>query len=130
MSQNSEVKDSTTNNVLVAVADALNGSPNELQQRVKTLLVERELSKRVELLDKGMAKLRELKRELDKIRPPVSYTLDGTKVEGNFSKTEFESLKLAREKVSKLEAVLEKAWAGQEFDKLAGLVGGKEPAAE
>lgn len=92
--------------------------------------MEREITKRVELLDKGLGKLRELKGEINKIRPPVSYTLDGTKVEGNLSKQDFESLKKLRERLAKLEGALEKAFAGQEFDKLAGLVGGKEAPAE
>ncbi len=81
-------------------------------------------------MDKGLAKLRDLKGEVNKIRPPVSFQADGTKVEGTFSKADFENLKKAREKVSKLEAALEKAFAGQEFDKLAGLTAGKEAAAE
>ena len=47
-------------------------------------------------------------------------------MEGTFSKADFEVLKKAKEKVAKLESALEKAFAGEEFDKLSGLVGGKE----
>jgi hypothetical protein len=130
MSQDSDTKVSTTSSVLVEVADALKASPDQVKSRVRDLLVEREVSKRVDLLDKGLAKLREAKNEVSKVRPPVSYTADGTKVEGNFSKADFENLKKARDKVTKLEGALEKAFAGQEFDKLAGLVGGKEAPAE
>lgn len=82
------------------------------------------------MLDKGLAKLREFKSEVNKVRAPVTYTLSGEKVEGNLSKADFETLKKAREKLAKLENALEKAFAGQEFDKLAGLVGGKEAPAE
>lgn len=121
---------STTTSVLAEVADALKASPDAVKSRVRDLLVEREVSKRVDLLDKGLAKLREFKNEVSKVRPPVSYTADGFKVEGNFSKADFETLKKAKEKLAKLEGALEKAFAGQEFDKLAGLVGGKEAPAE
>jgi hypothetical protein len=86
--------------------------------------------KRVDLLDKGLAKLRDLKSEVNKIRPPVSFMADGTKVEGTFSKADFESLKKAKEKVAKMEAALEKAFQGQEFDKLTNMVAGKEAPAE
>lgn len=130
MSQNEESKVSTHQAVLAEVADALKGSSEAVKGRLKAALVEREVVKRVDLLDKGLAKLRDLKGEVNKIRPPVSFQADGTKVEGTFSKADFESLKKAREKVTKLEAALEKAFAGQEFDKLTNLVAGKEVATE
>lgn len=130
MSQNNDTRGSTAGNVLAEVAEQLKTANDTVRTRLRDALVERELSKRVDLLDKGLAKLRELKREVDKVRPPVSYTLDGQKVEGNLDKATFETLKKAREKVTKLEAALEKAFAGQEFDKLSNLVAGKEAPAE
>ncbi len=130
MSQNNDTKVSTTSTVLAEVAERLQSSNESVRTRLRDALVEREVSKRVELLDKGLAKLRELKREVDKIRPPVSFTADGQKVEGNFDKATFETLKKAREKVTKLETALEKAFQGQEFDKLSNLVAGKEAPAE
>lgn len=126
MSQNEESKASTTTSVLAEVASVLGASSPDVRKRLVTVLAERELSKRVDLLDKGLAKLRDLKREVDKIRPPVSFTADGTKVEGTFSKSDFENLKKSKEKVAKLESALEKAFAGQEFDKLANLASGKD----
>lgn len=128
--ESDQSKASTTSSVLAEVADALKASPEGVKSRLVTALVEREITKRVELLDKGLGKLRELKGEINKVRPPVSYTLDGQKVEGNLSKQDFEALKKLRERLGKLEAALEKAFAGQEFDKLAGLCGGKEAPAE
>lgn len=130
MSQNEESKASIHQTVLAEVADALKGSNETVRARLKSALVEREVLKRVDLLDKGLLKLREAKNDLNKIRPPVSFQADGTKVEGTFSKADFESLKKAREKVAKLEAALEKALVGQEFDKLGGLVAGKEASPE
>lgn len=130
MSQNNDTKASTSRTVLAEVAERLESSNETVRTRLRDALVERELGKRVDLLDKGLAKLRELKRDVDKIRPPVSYTADGSKVEGNFDKATFETLKKAREKVAKLEAALEKAFQGQEFDKLSNLVAGKEAPAE
>ena len=129
MSQNEESKVSTHQGVLAEVADALKASPEKVKGRVRDLLVEREVSKRVDLLDKGLAKLRDLKGEVNKIRPPVSFTATGEKVEGTFAKADFEKLKKAREQVAKLENALEKAFAGQEFDKLSSLVAGKETPA-
>ena len=130
MSQNNDTKASTTRTVLAEVAERLESANDTVRTRLRDALVEREVGKRVDLLDKGLAKLRELKREVDKIRPPVAFTADGTKVEGNFDKATFETLKKAREKVTKLETALEKAFQGQEFDKLSNLVAGKEAPAE
>lgn len=126
MSQNEESKASTTSSVLAEVASVLGTSSPDVRKRLVSVLTERELSKRVDLLDKGLAKVREFKREVDKIRPPVSFTADGTKVEGTFSKADFENLKKSKDKLAKLEAALEKAFAGQEFDKLANFVSGKD----
>lgn len=114
------------NNVLVEVAESLKQSSPVVKDRLVSVLVERELVKRVDLLDKGLVKLRELKRDLDKIRPVDKFTADGQKVPGDFTKQEFETLKKAREKFTKLESALQKAFEGQEFDKLSNLVAGKE----
>jgi hypothetical protein len=149
MSQNEESKVSTPENATVVVADAskepapktsvtvlaevvdaLKASAPDVRKRLVTALTERELVKRVDLLDKGLAKLKELKKEADKIRPKKMFDADGKELPGTFTGDEVKNLKKAKENVTKLENVLEKAFAGQEFDKLAGLVAGKEMPAE
>lgn len=132
MSQNEDTKVNTTSAVLAGVADALKGSTDSVKTRLQSLLVEREVAKRVDLLDKGLAKLRELKREVDKIRPKKVFDVETLKeVPGTtLTAEEAKNLKAAREKVTKLENALEKAFAGQEFDKLSNLVAGKETPAD
>jgi hypothetical protein len=125
MSQNENTKPSVAQSVLVEVADALKASPATVRSRLVTALTERELVKRVDMLDKGLAKAKELKREVDKIRPADMFDSEGNKVPGHFTKQQHEELKKAKEKLSKLEAALEKAFAGEGFDKLANLVAGK-----
>jgi hypothetical protein len=114
----------TTQTVLAEVASALTTSTEAVKDRIKAVLVEQEVAKRVDLLMKDLTKLREIKSNLNKIRPPVTYTADGTKVEGTYSKADFDNLKKAKEQVAKLEAALEKSFAGLEFDKLTVLVSG------
>lgn len=89
-------------------------------------LTERELTKRVDLLDKGISQLKILEKEVNKIRPEDVYDANGNKVPGNFTKAQFESLKKAKEKRDKLANALEKAFGGEAFDKLANLVAGKD----
>lgn len=125
MSQNENTKPSAAQGVLVEVADALRNSSQTVRSRLVTALTERELVKRVDLLDKGLAKLKEVKKEVDKIRPADMFDAEGNKVPGHFTKQQHEELKKAKEKFAKLEKAVEKAFAGEEFDKLANLVAGK-----
>jgi|SRR5579885_1435319 len=125
MSQNENTKPSAAQGVLAEVADALRNSPQTVRSRLVTALTERELAKRVDLLDKGLAKLKEVKKEVDKIRPADMFDSEGNKVPGHFTKQQHEELKKAKEKFAKLERAVEKAFAGEEFDKLANLVAGK-----
>lgn len=126
MSQNESTKVSTSQDVLAEVASALQASPVSVRQRLVSALTERELVKRVDMLDKGLSKLKEMDREINKIRPEDSFDSDGNKVPGRFTKAQFESLKKAREKREKLHGAMEKAFAGEGFDKLTNLVAGKE----
>lgn len=121
---------STAASVFAEVADALKGSSQQVKGRLVVALTERVLAQRVDMLDKGLAKLKELKKEVDKIRAPDMFDVDGNKVPGFFTKAQNEELKKAKEKLSKLEKAVEKAFNGEEFDKLAGLVSGKDPAPE
>lgn len=108
------------------VAAVLKDGNEHVKGKLRDLLVEREVSKRVDLLDKGMNKLRELKREVDKIRPPTVFSGSGEKKEGDFSKEDWQKKVQAKEKVAKLEKLLENAFAGQDFDKLSQMVSGKD----
>ena len=120
----------TAMGVLVEVAESLKSSAPVVRSRLVSALTERELSKRVDMLDKALVKLKELKKEADKIRPETFVDLAGNKVEGNFTKANWETKKKAMEKLTKLEKAVEKAFAGEEFDKLANLVAGKESGPE
>ena len=142
MSQNEESKVSTGQSVIAEVADALKNSAGEVRGRLVKALTERELAKRVELLDKALVKRAQLSGELNKIRPKKAFTLvDGKMQEVPAVYTEEESkqfnkqVKEAREKLEKFDAVLEAAFANadkESFAKLTNLVGGKseEPASE
>lgn len=121
---------STVSDVLAEVAGALKGSSQVVKGRLVAALTERVVAQRVDMLDKGLAKLKELKKEVDKIRAPDMFDTAGNKVPGLFTKAQNEELKKAKEKLNKLEKALEKSFNGEEFDKLAGLVSGKEPAPE
>lgn len=133
MSQNEDTKVNTGAAVLAEVADALKSSAGVVRNRLVTALTERELVKRVDLLDKALVKRRDLQRDLNKIQPkkPFMTFLDGKMVEVAATYTpeeakQFEKQrKEASEKLAKFDAALEKAFGGEDFDKLANLLGGK-----
>lgn len=147
MSQNEESKVSTSQGVLAEVADALKNSNGTVRTKLVHTLTERELVKRVDTLDKALVKRAQLQLELNKFRMPtkkVFKLVDGQMVEANVEITyspeeakkyneevkQFnKQLKEATEKLQKFDNALEKAFAGEGFDKLTGLVAGKEPDA-
>lgn len=133
MSQNSDSPQTPTGTtVLAEVADALKGASGAVKQRLVDALVERELVKRVDMLDKALLKRRDLARELAKIQPKKTYKFvgpDQVEVESTYTAEEAKqfqkTLKDATEKVTKFDAALEAAFQGNGFDKLAQLLGGK-----
>src|ERR1051325_2448946 len=112
-----------TGDLLAQVSEAVKGSTEAVQNRVKDTLVERELANRADLLLKGLEKIREAKKELDKIRPDIeSFDEGGTKVHAHYSKAKLDERKKALELRDKLEKAWEQAFNGESFDKLRELV--------
>ncbi|HVI40873.1 MAG TPA: hypothetical protein VM577_09450 [Anaerovoracaceae bacterium] len=115
--------ESKTGDLLSQVAEVVKGSTDAVQNRVKDTLVERELASRTDLLLKGLEKIREAKKELDKIRPDVeSYDENGAKVHAHYTKAKLDERKKANELKDKLEKAWEQAFNGESFDKLRELV--------
>ncbi len=138
MSQNSDTtnQQSTGSNVLAEVADALKASPTEVRTRLVKALTERELAKRVDLLDKALTKRAQLQTELNSIRMPtkkVFKLVDGKMVEAQVEltyspeeakkynedlKQHNKKVKEATEKLAKFDKTLEAAFGGEGADKL------------
>ena len=112
-----------TSTVLSEVAEQLKNSAPAVQDQLKKVLVERELNKRVDILDKALTKLSELKRDVSKVKPDVeTFNEDGTKVSALFSKAKLEERKKAQEALDKLTKLIEVALSptpGDAFSKLS-----------
>lgn len=144
MSQSEDTKQSAATDVLVAVADALKASAPNVRARLVNTLTERELVKRVDMLDKALVKRSQLQTDMYKIKPPSKKAfklVDGTMVEIDAVYTPEEVKKFnedtkqynklfkeATEKLQKFDAALEAAFAGDGFEKLSKQLGGKEEA--
>lgn len=97
--------------------------------KVVEVLVDQELTKRRDIVIKGLEALKCARNELNKVQPDiVSYGLDGKAIGSPaFSKTKIEERKKTLEKVNNLEGALEKALTEGVFDKLTNLVGQNKP---
>ena len=134
MSQNEEQKVNTGMTVLAEVADALDKMAEEGRNRLKSVLIEREMTRRVDLLDKALVKRQQLLVEVKKLRPTKMFKLneDGTSTEVDAPVTAEEAKKFtnavkeAKEKLEKFDALLEKAFTNPDkdtFDKLSKQLG-------
>lgn len=141
MSQNTDTNQSTGASVLAEVAAALGASTGEVRGRLVKALTERELVKRVDLLDKALVKRAQLQNELNGIRPPgkkahalvdgkmvevqAVYTPEEVKKYNDELKAFNKKLKEAQEKLAKFDKLLETAFSGapEELDKAYAKLG-------
>ena len=111
----------THQSVSAEVADFLGKSQGTVRDALIQTLTSREISRRVELLDKALVKRKEMQKEIDKIKPKKVFNADGSEAAGTFTQEEFNSLKKAKEKLVKFEKALESAFQGEAsgFDALS-----------
>lgn len=141
MSQSNDTNQSTGATVLAEVAAALGGSTGEVRTRLVRALTERELVKRVDLLDKALVKRAALQSELNNIRPPSKksfalvdgkmvevqaiYTPEEVKKHAEETKQHAKKLKEATEKLAKFDKLMESAFSGapEELEKAFAKLG-------
>lgn len=123
MTQNDDTKTTVTTNtasvsVLTDAAEAVKNATGDVRTRLVNMLVERELTSRVEVLDKALNKLKDVRKELQKLKPDqVAMAADGTKTE-TYSEAKWKERAKVQEDLTKLEKAVEAALAGESFDKL------------
>lgn len=126
--------------VLEEVVNALGSSGDEVRNRLVSTLVEREVVKRVDLLDKALVRRAQLTVEVKKIRAPKRYKLEEGKmveVDAILTKEEAETytktLREASEKLENFDKALEIAITKptkEAYEKLAKLLGGENKSKE
>lgn len=150
MSQNEESKGSTGQAVLAEVAGALTASASDVRTRLVRALTERELARRVDVLDKALVKRDQLQKEVYKMKlpskpavkilnadgsfteQPATYTAEEAKKHTEEIKAYQKVLKEANEKLEKFDALMEEAFTAptqKTFDKLTAQVTGKSETA-
>jgi hypothetical protein len=118
--------ESLTKTLNTSVAARIAACAPDVTKRLEDLLVEKEVSRRTEIIGQGLAKLDQSTRERYKLAKPstTSYNLDGTIAGTAYTKEAVEALKKHDETHAKLERAVEKALKGDLKD-LCGLVGSK-----
>lgn len=106
------------NNVLTEVSGRIKDSNQEVRTRVVNSLVEREVSKRADTLDKALAKYKELTNNSKRSKPDqVAFDAAGAKVE-TYSKAKFEEKQKNDQRLKKLSDAIDAALNNGEFGKL------------
>lgn len=122
MAEQNETKESKAQGLLAEVADKIKGSGEAVRQRLVAAMVEKEVSQRVDLLDKAFQKRFELLTALRKVdrADQETYNADGTVATQSYTKARLEEIKKAKEALEKHENALEKALTSNDFSKLKG----------
>lgn len=108
--------DENTTAVLELVKSKIAESSTIVRQRLTGLLVDREVDRRVELLDKAIAKLGELRKAEAKCKPDnITMTESGDK-HATFTKAKYEEREKLRGKMTKLEGAIDAALVGDKPD--------------
>jgi hypothetical protein len=117
-----ESKESAAAGLLATVAELVKGSNSQVQKRYIDTLVEKEVSGRVDMLDKAMQKRFQCLTELNKVnRPDIeAFNPDGSLAHGHFSKERLKAIKDGKEALAKIEQAIEKALVGNDWSKLKG----------
>lgn len=117
-----ETKKSKAQETLAEVADKIKGSGDAIRARLIEAMVEKEVTQRVDLLDKAFQKRFELLTAFNKVNRPdqETYNADATVASQSYSKARLEEIKKAKEALEKHENALEKALLGNDFSKLKG----------
>jgi uncharacterized membrane-anchored protein YjiN (DUF445 family) len=96
------------------VAERIKTCAPDVEQRLVDHLVEKEVSRRVEVIGQALAKLDTMDRDRRKLAKPTtqSFNLDGSIASESYTKEALEALKKHDEKRSKLQRATDKALNG------------------
>jgi len=110
-----ETKESVAASLLATIAEKVKNSAPEVTRRYAESQAEKEISARVDLLDRGMQKRFSCLYELNKVNRPdvVTYDVDGKETgTGTYTKERVKAIKDSKEALAKIENALEKALGG------------------
>lgn len=109
-------------NVVAALAEVqerIKSSPEVVKAKLIARLADREIDSRVELMDKALVKLDDLRKEVYKAKADqVTFNEDGTKTAETYSKAALDARNKAKEELDKWEQMIEKALVEGDFSKL------------
>lgn len=111
--------DVTHNDIMTEVLSVIGDTATvSAVDRLKGVLIEREISRRADALVEGFDKLTQLKSNLNKIKPDnVLFDGEGKKAQEFYTQEKSNELKKAREAVKNMEDALNSAISG-DFQKL------------
>lgn len=113
-------KETKAQGLLADVASRIKESGPQVYARLRDAMVEKEITSRVDLLDKAFQKRFQLLTDLRKVDRPdqETYNADGSVATASYTKPRLEEIRKAKEALAKHENALEKALASNDFSKL------------
>jgi hypothetical protein len=118
----------TTQQISIVVAERIKNIAPAVSDKVVEHLVNKELTRRSEAVIQGFGDLDKMKTELKKIKPDVvSYNLDGSVANSNWTKATLEAKNKLEQKMEKLTKALDKALVDNDYSDLYNIA---KPSAE
>ncbi len=121
--ENTTTEDTTpaprTNTVTERVADQLKSISETVNEKVISVLVEREVNKKTDQLVSAIDALQTMERELRKIKPDIeAYDDNGKLVSANWSKAKLEERKKLNERINKARKAINMAVEKGDYSKV------------
>ena len=118
------------NSVQIKVAEQVAHLGPAIEDKVVDVMVSRERDKRSEALVKVLDLHQQAEKDLNKVRPDLSYMGEDGKVTQMYSKQQLENLNKAKKRVENIAGAINKALEKKDFSNVYNFAQGKEPVAD
>lgn len=118
------------NSVQIKVAEQVAQLGPSIEDKVVDVMVTRERDKRSDALVRVLDLHQQAEKDLNKVRPDLSYMGEDGKVTQMYSKVQLENLNKSKKKVENIANAINKALEKKDFGNVYNLAQGKEPVAD
>ena len=118
------------NSVQIKVAEQVAQLGPSIEDKVVDVMVTRERDKRSDALVRVLDLHQQAEKDLNKVKPDLSYMGEDGKVTQMYSKVQLENLNKSKKKVENIANAINKALEKKDFGNVYNLAQGNEPVAD
>ena len=118
------------NSVQIKVAEQVAHLGPSIEDKVVDVMVTRERDKRSDALVRVLDLHQQAEKDLNKVKPDLSYMGEDGKVTQMYSKVQLENLNKSKKKVENIANAINKALEKKDFGNVYNLAQGNEPVAD